>query len=139
MGFLECIEQYTFTATVVTKILAWTIYLYYYPTVKSTQTYSAQLKLHEDQSAVNISQLAFTNTHAKVSTSVIAAQVLPVSLFMPVLDTIKLLTVDDLVPKELVNQAKNQAKYKTRSKPSLKEKDSGNKRPYILVRPNYRV
>ena len=79
-----------------------------------------------DRSAVDKCQLAFNNTHAKVSTSVIA-QVLPVSLFMPVLDTIKLLTVDDLVPKELVNQAK----YKTRSKPSLKEKDSGNKWTYI--------
>ena len=41
---------------------------------------------------------------------------------MPVLDTIKLLTVDDLVPKELVNQPKYQAKYNTRNKPSLKEK-----------------
>ena len=85
-----------------------------------------------DRSAVDKCQLAFNNTHAKVSTSVIA-QVLPVSLFMPVLDTIKLLTVDDLVPKELVNQAKNQAKYKTRSKPSLKEKDSGNKSPKFVT------
>ena len=46
----------------------------------------------------------------------IAAQVPLVSLSMPVLDTIKLLTVDDLVPKELVNQPKYQAKYNTRSK-----------------------
>ena len=36
---------------------------------------------------------------------------------MPMLDTMKLLTVDDLVPKELVKQPKNQAKYNTRSKP----------------------
>jgi len=60
---------------------------------------------------------------------VIAAQVLPVSLSMPE----KLLTVDDLVPKELVNQLKYQAKYNTRSKPKLEGEDSGNKRPYVIV------
>ena len=43
----------------------------------------------------------------------IAAKVLPVSLSIPE----KLLTVDDPVPKELVKQPKNQAKYNTRSKP----------------------
>ena len=57
-----------------------------------------------DRSAVNTCQLALNNTHAKVSTIVIA-QVLPVSLFIPVLATLKHLNVDDLVPKELVNQA----------------------------------
>ena len=59
----------------------------------------------------------------------IAAQVLPVSLSMPE----KLLTVDDLVPKELVNQPKYQAKYNTRSQPKLEGEDSGNKRPRIIV------
>ena len=57
-----------------------------------------------DRSSVNTCQLALNNTHAKVSTIVIA-QVLPVSLFIPVLATLKHLNVDDLVPKELVNQA----------------------------------
>ena len=66
------------------------------------------------------------------------AQVLPVSLFIPVLATLKLLNVDDLVPKELVNQAKNQAKYKPVASLAWKEKDSGNKwTKYILVRLYY--
>ena len=115
------------------KILAWTNISTTTQHSSRPKTYSAQLKLHEVRSTVDISQLAFTNRHTKVSTSVIAAQVLPVSLSMPVLDTIKLLTVDDLVPKELVNQPKNQAKYKTRSKPSLKEKDSGISQSYLIV------
>ena len=57
-----------------------------------------------DRSGVNTCQLALDNTHAKVST-ISDSQVQPVSLFIPVLGTLKHLNVDDLVSKELVNQA----------------------------------
>ena len=57
----------------------------------------------------------------------IAAQVLPVSLYMPK----KLLSVDNAAPKEPLKElVNNHTKY--RSKPKPKEK-TGNKRPNICV------
>ena len=64
----------------------------------------------------------------------IAAQVLPVSLYMPK----KLLSVDDAAPKEPLKElVNNHTKY--RSKPKPKEK-TGNKRPiYVVPNNNYLV
>ena len=67
----------------------------------------------------------------------IAAQVLPVSLSMPVLDTIKLLTVDDLVPKESPRSWSTNPSTKPSTTPvaslSLKEKTLVISDPILIV------
>ena len=87
----------------VTKILvkqfttaANTIYLnYQFQQSSRPKPFPPKLDAHMDRSGVNTCQLALNNTHAKVSTIVIP-KYKPVSLFIPVLATLKLLNVDDL-------------------------------------------
>ena len=58
----------------------------------------------------------------------IAAQVLPVSLYMPK----KLLSVDDAAPKEPLKELVNN-NHKYRSKPKPKEKTCNNRPIYVVL------